>query len=226
MAKHIKFIPRRQTDLARYAAHVHKVISADDYDPSLLDMTATDVVRVGKAVVANQAVLDEIDALKLKLRAKTKELKGPKGTHWRVVVEVRKIGVKARASSAPADALKKIGMKRPAPKRGLRPAPTDSPEFTFTGTIAGMIGIRFRESGSARPRARAADTLGVQIAFADAANPRKDGEADRSPSLLVTSSPAKLDSTGWPARARLYARWITRRGLTGPWSLPLPVTTM
>jgi hypothetical protein len=223
MAKEITFLPRQKAEVARYGARLHEVISADDYDPALLDLTSADVTGLGEAVAANQAVLDEIGALKLKLQAKFKELNGPKGTHRKLVVKLRKIGTKARASSAPADALKEIGMKRKAPKRAVCPAPTDSPEFNFTGAIHGLIGVRFREKGSARPRARAENTIGVQIAAVDASNPKKDGEANRAPSQIVTSSPAQLNSTEMPPKVRLYARWITRRGLTGPWSGPLPV---
>jgi hypothetical protein len=29
-----------------------------------------------------------------------------------------------------------------------------------------------------------------------------------------------------PANVRLYARWITQRGQTGPWSLPLEASVL
>ena len=37
-------------------------------------------------------------------------------------------------------------------------------------------------------------------------------------------SPFTLDSTGWPAKVRLYARWETARKEVSGWSLPLLVT--
>jgi hypothetical protein len=66
----------------------------------------------------------------------------------------------------------------------------------------------------------------VHIAVVDAAQRSRSGEADMAPIKTVSRSPAKLDTTGWPAKVRLYARWVTVRGETSPWSEPQQVTVM
>jgi len=58
----------------------------------------------------------------------------------------------------------------------------------------------------------------VQVAVVNAASPAVDGEADKVPTLHVPRSPTAIDSTGMPEQVRLYARWITPRGLTSPWT--------
>jgi hypothetical protein len=84
--------------------------------------------------------------------------------------------------------------------------------------VPDVIYARFRTAGSASPRARANGATGIQLAVVDAAAPAAEGEANNVPTLHVTRSPAAIDSTGMPNKVRLYARWITARGLTSPWS--------
>jgi hypothetical protein len=53
-----------------------------------------------------------------------------------------------------------------------------------------------------------------------------NAEADNAPIKSVSRSPVQLDTTGWPAKVRLHARWVTQRGETSPWTLPLSVTVL
>jgi hypothetical protein len=94
------------------------------------------------------------------------------------------------------------------------------------GVAPGIVNFRFRTAGSARPRARAENTNGIQLAVVDASKPTVDGEADLVPTLHITRSPATVDSTDMPGQVRLYARWVTPRGLTSPWTLPHEVTVL
>lgn len=107
-----------------------------------------------------------------------------------------------------------------------RLAPQEPPEFSLDSLVPGIINIRFRTSGSAQPRARAANTIGVQVAVVNAANPVADNEADNAPTHFASSSPGTLNSAKMPRHVRLYARWMTPRGLTGPWSLPVSVSVI
>ena len=66
----------------------------------------------------------------------------------------------------------------------------------------------------------------MQIATVDGKSTAVDGEADASPNLFISRSPTSLDSTLMPGQVRLYARWVTQRGQTGPWSLPLDVAVI
>ena len=226
MSNNSDFIPRPKMDATSYGALVHGVIAADDYDPATLGLTDADVAGLGDLVSANQTLLAEIDALKLSLMAKTKELSGVNGNHRRMVAKLRNIGNKARISNATNGELALIGVRRKKTNPTRRSAPSEAPEFTLSSVLPGCIRLRARESGSASPRARAANANGIQIAVVDAANTVTDAEADNAPIKSVSRSPVQLKTTGWPAKVRLYARWQTQRGETSPWTLPLSVTVL
>lgn len=138
--------------------------------------------------------------------------------------KVRSIANAARISDATDGVLATIGITRRAPNPTPKTVPQVQPEFTLVGVKPGVINLRFREEGSAQPRARAANSNGVQIAVVNGTAAPADGEADTAPNIFVSRSPASLDSTNMPGQVRLYSRWVTQRGLTGPWSLPLNVS--
>jgi hypothetical protein len=226
MANNGDFIPRPKMDATNYGTLVHGVIAADDYDPATLGLTDADVAELGDLVSANQNLLVEIEVLKAALMAKTKELSGPNGNHRRMVAKLRNIGNKARISNATNAELAMIGVRRKKTKPSRKAAPADAPELVLESALPGLIRLRTREMGSASPRARAANANGVQIAVVDAANPAADGEADHAPIKSASRSPVQLDTTGWPAKVRLYARWETQRKEFNPWSWPQVLTVL
>lgn len=220
------FIPRQKRAATQFGASVHRVLSAANYDPATAGLDDSDVTEFGDLVAANQAALDQVDSLNQALRRATKALSGPKGTHRKMVAKLRYIANKARVSTASNAQLAKLDIQRRTLRGSRRNAPKDAPEFTVGHAIPGVINVRFRELGSANPRAKAANAIGVHIAVVDAAQRVARGEADRAPIKAVSRSPAKLDTTGWPARVRLYARWVTQRGESSPWSGAQWVTVM
>jgi hypothetical protein len=212
------FIPRRTIDAANYGALVHSTISAPDYDLTTIGLTDADVTELGDSVSANQAVLAEINAHKQALMAKTKQLSGPNGTHRAMVANLRKIGIKARASNAPNPQLAGLGMPRKTTNPSRRTITVEAPVFSVYAMAPGVVRVSFRVGDSNSPRARAEHATSLQIAVLDAANPATSGEADHAPIKTVTRSPVQLDTTGWPVKVRLYARWISQRGETSAWS--------
>jgi hypothetical protein len=226
MSNNRDFIPRSKMDATSYGELVHRAIGAEGYDPATLGLTDADVAELGDLVTANQTLLAEIDMLKASLIAKTKELSGPNGNHRRLVAKLRNIGNKARISDATNADLAMISVRRRKAKPTRRGAPSDAPAFTLESAQPGVIRLRARELVSASPRARAANANGIQIAVVDATVGYTDNEADNAPIKTVSHSPIQLDTTGWPAKVRLYARWQTQRGETSPWSLPLWITVM
>jgi hypothetical protein len=153
-------------------------------------------------------------------------LNASNGTHARLVAKLRGIARSARNSPATAGTLAVIGVSRTKTNLTPRTAPAEPPQFTLNGVTPGVIHVCFRMAESARPRARAEHTTGVQIAVVDGATAPADNEADTAWNVFVSHSPAGLDATKMPWQVRLYARWITRRGLTGPWSLPVAVSVI
>jgi len=224
MSNNSDFIPRRTCDAINYGAHVHGVISAPDYDPATIGLTDADVAELGDALSANQTALAEIENLKAAMQAKTKELSGPNGTHRQMLAVLRKIGHKARVSSASADQLDLIGVKRKKAKPSRRGITLEAPSFSVGEMFPHVMRVTFRVTGSASPRARAENATGVQVAVVDGANPPTNDEADHAPIKTISRSPAQLDTSGWPQQVRLYARWINRRVETSCWSGPQSVT--
>src|SRR5262249_1444524 len=102
-------------------------------------------------------------------------------------------------------------------------APTEAPQLNLVSVAPGVVNIEFRTQGSGSPRARDPKAIGVQISVVNGANPVADGEADAGSQVYASRSPGQLNSTTWPANVRLYARWVTQRGLTSPWSAAIVV---
>lgn len=224
MSNNGDFIPRRKIVATDYGASVHGVISAQDYDPTTIGLTDADVTELGEAVAANKALLSEIGGLKNTLIGKTLALSGRKGTHRRMVTILRKIGNKARVSNASESQLTGIGIKRKKANPSRRNITSDAPGLGVSDWRPDYLKITFRVITSSSPRARAKNSMGIQLAVVDGANPIEAGEMDRAPIKLITRSPTDVKTTGWPVKLRLYARWISVRGETSAWSSPLEVT--
>jgi hypothetical protein len=209
-----------------YGGHVHGVLAEKGFDPATVGLSPDDVSELGALVSAGQTALDEVRAARLELKAKIKNLTAANGTHARLVGKLRRIARSARNSQATSGTLAALGVSRTKTNLTPRTAPAVQPEFTLCGVTPGVIHVRFRTAESARLRARAEHTTGVQIAVVDGSSAPADNEADTAWNVFVSHSPAGLDATKMPRQVRLYARWITRRGHTGPWSLPLAVSVI
>jgi hypothetical protein len=97
-------------------------------------------------------------------------------------------------------------------------APTVAPVLGLTSVAPGVANLTFKIEGAANPRARLKGSVGVQVSVADSAAAGGAQTADAGAKMSVSRSPFQLDTAGFPAAVRIYARWITQRGLTGPWS--------
>lgn len=211
-------------DQIAYAQQMHDVVSATGFTPASIGIAAGDVTELGTLLTADQGnhtAINNATAIKMQ---KGQDMNGPGGSHAQLMDKVRVIANAARVSNGTDGVLASIGITRRSPSLTPKTVPQVQPEFTLVGVTPGVINLRFREEGSAQPRARAASTTGVQIAVVNGTAAPVDGEADAAPNIFVSRSPASLDSTNMPGQVRLYARWVTQRGLTGPWSLALNVS--
>lgn len=226
MDKEIKFLPTKKADQISYAVQMHDVVSATGFVPTSINITPGDVTLLGTLLDADKGNHTAINNAASIKKQKTQDMSGPGGSHEQLMNHVRTIANAARVSTASDGVLASMGITRRSPGSTPKTVPQEPPEFTLASLKPGIINIRFREEGSAQPRARAATTTGVQIAVVDGTVAPADGEADAAPNQFVPRSPASLDSTNMPKQVRLYARWVTQRGLTGPWSLPLNVSVL
>ena len=224
MSNEIKFLPTRKADQIAFAQQMHDVVSAAGFDPTTIGLTAADVTELGTLLTADQGNHSAINNAMATKKAKTQDMSGPGGSHPQLLDKVRSIANAARVSNASDGVLASMGITRRDPGATPKTVPLAAPEFSLEDAKPGYLRLRFREAGSASPRARAANTIGVQVAVVDAAKPEADGEADTVPYVTLTRSPVNLDSSSMPGQVRLYARWIGSRGQVGAWSVPLEVT--
>jgi hypothetical protein len=222
----MKFIPQRKSEVLTYGNQVHATLTATGFVPASFGLTAADVTDLGTCLTTTQAAHDAVNAANLEKVSKTQALSAPGGAHDQLVAKLRDIASAARVSAASDEAIATIGVSRKDPSPSPRLLPATPPEFTLTSMKPGIVNLRFRVAGSAKPRARDASAIGVMVAVVNGAVAPVDGEADAAPSIFVSRSPASLDSTNMPAKVRLYARWVSQRGDTGPWSLPLEVSVL
>jgi len=222
----INFLPTKRAGQIAYAQQMVDVVSAPGFDPTSIGITQEDVTNLKAQLAADQANHNAINNAAATKKKKTTDMSGPGGTHPVLMDTVRSIANAARVSNATDGVLASMGITRRSAGTTPKTVPQSPPEFTLVSVVPGVINIRFREEGSAQPRARAASTSGVQVAIVDASKPEADGEADAAPNQFVSRSPASMDSTNMPGQVRLYARWVIQRGETGPWSLPLNVAVI
>jgi hypothetical protein len=226
MAVSLTYLPSKLADILNYAAQVHDLISDSGFTPTSVGLAAGDVTELGTKLAAAQDAFGAVNAAKAASAAATTALTGHGAAMDQLLAVLSTIANKSKASSATDDALATIGISRRSPSNTPSGVPTVAPEFILESVVPNVVNVRFRELGSASPRARMASAIGVQVAVVNGAASPVDGEADKAPNVFASRNPASLNSTGWPGQVRLYARWITQRGQTGPWSLALPISVI
>jgi hypothetical protein len=206
------------------AAQMHDVLSKTGVVPDDYGLTAQDVTELGTLLTTAQAAGGDRDSATETKKSKTSAFSD--AAFPNLVGKVRDVGNKVRISDATDDMIQAIGVDRRKATPTRKNAPADPPEIAVESITYNSIRLRIHETGSASSRARALNATGVQIAVVNAANPAVNGEADNAPIKSASRSPVQLDTTGWPDKVRLYARWETQRKEYSPWSGPQSVTML
>jgi hypothetical protein len=123
------------------------------------------------------------------------------------------------------DAKSAAGLTVRATGRTPVPAPATIPILGLVSQQPGIANIGYADSATpttkAKPYGSIQMEVWIDVAPTGSPSPTSStyvGVETKSPSALATPS----GSVG--KQAYVYARWVTRRGLTGPWSTPLAVT--
>jgi hypothetical protein len=205
---------------------MHAALTQPGIVPADYGLTAQDITDLGIILATAQAAAAERNAAAEAKKSKTTAFSGAGAAFDQLVSQARDLGNKVRISSATDDMIQAIGVDRRSGSRTPITIPTDAPEFALDTVLPGFIRLRARTSGSASPRARTPNSIGIQIAVVDGTTAKADGEADTVPNRYASRSPMEISSDGLPAKVRLYARWQTQRGQVSGWSLPLLVTVV
>lgn len=207
------YIPPRRTNRLAYLQSVSTLITANPTDYGLDAGQATDLAtRVGTLTteIANQ----ETARSAAKAQSATTQTADSDAESY-----FRNLAAIAVADPLVDDAmLATIGLARRDPNPSPRPAPATAPEFTLLKLEPNLAYFSFRDAGSAGPRGRATNAIGVQVSLVNASAPPLPDEANLGVISLMTRTYRSVPTIPGIVPHRAYARWVTQRGLLGPWS--------
>lgn len=105
------------------------------------------------------------------------------------------------------------------------PAPGTAPILGLVGNTPGVMTGKFSDTSTPSTKAKPFGALQLEIWYQIAPTAGPDPTMAIY-SQVVTKSPFSFDTpTGALGKSTiLFGRWVTRRGLTGPWSAPLSFT--
>lgn len=105
------------------------------------------------------------------------------------------------------------------------PAPSSAPILMLQGAFSGEHQLRYADENTPASRAKPHGVMQIQInrTIETGANPDPNdsefvGLYTKQP-ILIAQNPTNVGLT-----ATYFGRWVTRTGLTGPWSLPVGMT--
>lgn len=216
------YIPRRNTDLRDWAANFAVLISAD---PGVYGLSAPEAAAVQAAsdafAAANTAASDPSTRTSATVAARRE-------ARAALLLLVRRAAAIIRADdSVTAGQRAALGLTAPDGAPSPVPAPTTFPLIGVVGATPGRHELRFADSATPDRRAKPPGAIGLQLFCAVGDDP--PGAAGAGAARLVgqyTANPIRVSHDPGEAgkTATYYARWVTRRGLTGPWSSAVSFT--
>ena len=118
-----------------------------------------------------------------------------------------------------------LGLHVPDPTRTPIPTPTTAPLLMIVSAFSGVHQLRFADENSPASRRKAPGASALQLNMVVAAGPVVNPDGSQFVGLftkqpiLVEQDPVNANKT-----ATYFARWVTRTGKFGPWSLPQAMT--
>jgi hypothetical protein len=209
------YIPPKDSDLLAWATNFDNLITATPAVYGLVAADATAITAVVAPYQAAQAVVDNP-------ATKTSVTVAAKNTAKQAMLAVVRVYAQTIAHNAgvtDADKLA-LGLNLPNTSPSPIPAPTSSPILTVIGATPGQLTIRFADSNTPDKRSKPQGVTQMQL-FVQVSTTAGDDPADASFYAAVTKQPFAVDFEVADAGkiATLWARWQTRTGLTGPFSL-------
>jgi hypothetical protein len=118
-----------------------------------------------------------------------------------------------------------LGLNLPNSSRSPIPPPSTSPMITLIGATPGALTARFADTNTPAKRAMPSGVEGLQVYVAIGATEVSDPRVAGFRST-VTKQPFALsfEAADNGKTATVFARWMNRKGQTGPWSNPISMT--
>lgn len=210
----VSYIPVKDSAFAVWAANFAAVLTLSY---AAYGLTAADALAVSAANTAFQSeyVLATTAATRTKVTIANKDLKRNQLTalcrQYAQVVQSN-AGITQDQKTA-------LGLTVRDTKPSPIPAPATSPILTVLGATPSQLTVRYADQNTPTKRAKPNGVIGIQFAYATSATVVSDPNV-LPLEIMITKNPVGLDfaASDNGKTAYIAARWITRRGLTGPWS--------
>jgi len=118
-----------------------------------------------------------------------------------------------------------LGLHVDDPTRTPIPAPTTAPLLMITGAFSGTHELRYADETTPASRRKPEGVMQLQLSMVVGDSPSANPEDARLVGLY-TKQPITIEHDPEHAGqvATFFGRWVTRKGLVGPWSLPEAMT--
>lgn len=209
------YIPPRDVDLDTWSANFSTLLTAS---PATYGLTAADATAVAAVVASWHAAYLLVTSPTTKT-ATTVSAKNVARILMLATVRPYSIQISLNAGVSPSNKVA-IGVSPRTSVPVPIPAPVTAPSVTINTALPLQHVLRYRdELSSPTVKAKPYGAIGIQIFGAASATVISSPDSllylatDTKSPLLVTWDEAQKGKTAYYA-----ARWVTRRGLVGPWS--------
>lgn len=212
------YIPAKDADFDNWSNNFQTVIAAN---PALYGLASADATAITASYTTWHAayILLTSPATKTAPNVANKDVqKAAALIVFRGYAQIiqSNLGVSNTAKSAAGLTVKATG-------RTPIPAPGTAPILGFIGATPGVATLKYADTSTPTTKAKPFGALQLELWTFVGTTPPVGGAAGCSFVGLFTKSPFSVNFSGGQAGMTCYAygRWVTRRGLVGPWSAVL-----
>jgi hypothetical protein len=216
----VSYIPAKDADLLGWLDNFDTIVAVDF---AALGLTGGEAATItGVRTAYDTAYVDATTpATRTPVTVATKDV--AKAT---ALATVRPLAQKIRNNPAVLDATKvSLGLTVPDTSPTPIPAPLTFPLLDLLSATPGQHHLQYRDSDTPTTKAKPFGADGMELWSTIGTSPAID-PSGASYLGLITKSPlaVDLDVADVGKYATYFGRWITRRGLVGPWSSPVSLT--
>jgi len=216
------YLPKTEGGLRDWTANFSALITAN---PSTYGLMASDATAIAALVNAYAAALTVAVDPATKNKGTVAAKDSAKAAMLAVVRRYAQV-IKLNDGVTNQEKLD-LGLNISDSSRTPVPAPTTYPICTILGATPLQHTLRFADASTPAKRAKPEGAIGLELYYFVGPNP--PASPDGGPAEfygVVTRQPYAIDhgDADVGKLATYWARWITRTGLTGPWSGPTGMT--
>jgi hypothetical protein len=225
----VPYIPPTSSGLDAWSSNFSLLISAN---PATYGLTAADATAIATAVALYHAAYllgGTLSGGHVPVNPMTRtpvtvaDMRSQQGA---LVPMLRTYGSQIRIDPGVTNASKlALGLTLPNTTPSPVPAPTSNPVLSLVQQTHLIVQLSYKDSLAGTSKAKAPGAISMQLVGAAAAMPPVS--PDVAPTIqMVTKSPFQISFiTGQVGQVcNLWGRWLTRKGLVGPWSPMISMT--